>query len=201
MNPQAVEDVTDLLRKWNDGDDQALNQLIPLVYAELQQLARQCLRGERPDHLVHTGTLVHEAYLRLIDCNRLPWQDRRHFFSVASRVMRRVLVDEARGRKTWKRGFGTTTILFDEAMVVSPERDKELIALDDALERMESLFERKCRVVELRCFTGLSIEQTAEVLGVSVDTVKREWRTAKMWLRRELESEGGGNGSRKIEAD
>jgi RNA polymerase sigma factor (TIGR02999 family) len=201
MNPQAVEDVTDLLHRWNEGDDQALNQLIPLVYAELQQLARQCLRGERPDHSVHTGTLVHEAYLRLIDCNRLRWQDRHHFFAVAARVMRRVLVGEARRRNSQKRGLGAVTGLFDEAMVVSPERDEELIALDEALERLESQFERKCRVVELRCFTGLSVEETAEVLGVSVDTVKREWRTAKMWLRHELESGGVGNGSGKSEAD
>lgn len=201
MNAQATEDVTALLHRWNEGDEQALDQLIPLVYAELQQLARQCLRRERQDHLVRTGTLVHEAYLRLIDCSRLQWHDRKHFFAVAARVMRRVLVQEARRRNSQKRGLGAATVLFDEALVVSRERDAELIALDEALERLESQFERKCRVVELRCFTGLSIEETAEVLGVTADTVKREWRTAKMWLRRELESGEASNGSGKCEAD
>ncbi len=191
----ANGDVTDLLLKWNGGDAQALAQLIPMVYAELQRLARQCLRGERPDHVVGTGTLVHEAYLRLVDCDRLQWQDRHHFFAVAAQVMRRVLVEEARKRNSLKRGAGAVTIFFEEATVVSPERDEELIALDEALERLEKLFERKCRVVELRYFTGLSVEETALALGVTADTVKREWRTAKMWLRREMNGKEAGNGS------
>jgi RNA polymerase sigma-70 factor, ECF subfamily len=183
--------------------------LIPVVYAELQRLARQCLRGERPGHSVHTGTLVHEAYLRLIGCGRLQWQDRHHFFEVAARLMRRALVEEARKRNSLKRGAGSVTILFDKAMVVSREPDEELIALDDALKRLEKLFERKCHVVELRYFIGLSAEETALALGVTAETVKREWRTAKMWLRRELndkEADNGsayksGNGSGAVETD
>jgi len=182
----ANEDVTELLHKWNKGDDQAFARLITLVYAELQRLARQCLRGERPGHTMQTNALVHEAYMRLIDCDHLQWQDRHHFFAIAARVMRRVLVGEARKRNTRKRGAGMVTILFDGAMIVSPERDEELIALDEALERIEKRFERACRVVELRYFIGLSIEETAEALGVKADTVKREWRAAKILLRREL---------------
>ena len=200
MNPNAHGDVTALLRKWNEGEAQAVDRLIPLVYAELQRLARKCLRGEHPDHSIHTGTLVHEAYLRLNSGNRLQWRDRKHFLAVAALVMRRLLVEAARKRNSKKRGVGGVTILLDEAMVVSRQRDKELIALDEALERMERQFPRKCRVVELRYFTGSSIEETAEVLGVSADIVKREWRTAKMWLRREMENGGAGDES-KSEAD
>ncbi len=195
MNSQSPKDVTALLRRWNEGDEQALDQLISLVYAELQRLARRCLRGERPGHPVHTETLVQEACLRLIGCDDLRWQGSRHFFAVAAQQMRRVLAEEARNRKAQKRGSGKTTVLFDEAMMVSRERDKEFIALDDALERLEKQSERACRVVELRYFAGLTIEETAEALGVGVDTVKREWRAAKAWLRRELEDGGRGNGS------
>jgi RNA polymerase sigma factor (TIGR02999 family) len=192
---QANGDVTDLLRKWNEGDAEAFAQLIPIVYAELRRLARQCLRGERAHHSVCSGTLVHEAYMRLVGCDRLQWQDRHHFFAVAARVMRRVLVEEARKRNSLKRGAGAGAILFEEGMAVSRERDEELIALDEALGRLEKLFERKCRVVELRYFTGLSVEETAMALGVTADTVNREWRTAKMWLRRELYGKEAGNGS------
>ncbi|MGH9767950.1 MAG: sigma-70 family RNA polymerase sigma factor [Blastocatellia bacterium] len=195
MDSDPPESVTDLLRKWNEGDDQAFARLIPLVYGELQRMARQCLRGERSGHTMQTAALVNEAYLRLIDCNQLQWQDRRHFFAIAARVMRRVLVEEARKRNSRKRGAGVITILFDEAMAVSPERDEELLALDEALERLEERSERTCRVVELRYFIGLSIEETSEVLGVSVDVVKREWRVAKKWLRRELGGKETGNGS------
>lgn len=194
MNSQSPKDVTGLLRKWNEGDEQALNQLISLVYAELQRLARQCLRGEGPGHPVHTGTLVHEAYMRLIGCDGLQWQGSRHFFAVAAQQMRRVLVEEARNRKARKRGAGMATVTFDETMIVSRERDKEWIALDDALEQLERLSVRKCRVVELRYFAGFTIEETAEALDVSVDTVKRDWREAKVWLRRELGNGGRGNG-------
>ncbi|MGH9855289.1 MAG: sigma-70 family RNA polymerase sigma factor [Blastocatellia bacterium] len=186
MKTPATEDVTELLRKWNEGDEQALDQLIPLVYDELQRLARQCLRHERPDHSMHTGTLVHEAYLRLVDCNRVEWRDRQHFFAIAARVMRRVLVDEARKRNHQKRGGGLSLVLLDEAMMLSHERDDELLALNEALERLEQRSERKCRVVELRYFIGLTIEETAEVLGITADIVKREWNSAKRWLHREL---------------
>jgi RNA polymerase sigma factor (TIGR02999 family) len=195
MNSQSPIDVTGLLRRWNEGDEQALDQLIPLVYAELQRLARRYLRGERPGHPVHTGTLVHEAYMRLIDCDGLQWQGSRHFFAVAAQQMRRVLAEEARNRKAQKRGAGMATVMFDEAAIVSRERDTEWIALDDALERLERQSKRASRVVELRYFAGLTIEETAEALGVSVDTVKRDWRAAKAWLRRELVHGGRGDGS------
>jgi len=194
--------MTALLRQWKDGNAQAFNQLVDLIYPELKRLARKCLLGEHPDNPVHTGTLVHEAYLRLMSsCNRLHWNDRTHFLSVAATVMRRVLVDEARRRKSDKRGGSAGTILLDEAVISSRQRDNDLIALDEALEQMKLHFERKYRVVELRCFAGLSIEETAEVLGISADIVKREWRTAKMWLKRELEAKAINNGSGQTEAD
>jgi len=188
MNTPGVEDVTELLRKWNEGDEQALDQLIPLVYDELLRLARQCLRHERPDHSMHTGTLVHEAYLRLLDCDQVEWRDRRHFFAMAARLMRRVLVDEARKRKHQKRGGGSPPARLDEAMMIAQEWDDELLALNEALEKLDRRSERKCRVVELRYFIGLTIEETAEVLGVTTDIVKREWNSAKRWLHRELSS-------------
>lgn len=194
INAQA-EGVTELLHKWHDGDGQALDELIGLVYAELQHLAWQCLRGERAGHSVHTGTLVHEAYLKLAGCHRLEWNDRGHFFAIAGRVMRRVLVEEARRRNSLKRGEGGTALLLDEGMIVSHERDAELIALDEALERLARRFKRKAQVIELRYFVGLTIEETAEALGVKADTVKREWRTGKLWLQRELGGAEAGNGS------
>src|SRR5262245_39299115 len=173
MNQQSVDDVTHLLLEWRSGDSSALDRLMPLVYDELRRLARRCLRGERAGHTMQTTTLVHEAYLRLIDADRVPWQDRAHFFAIAARLMRRVLVDEARKRQFQKRGGNLTRIVLDEAMIISPERDADLLALDEALERLARFAPRKCRVVELRFFAGLSIGEAAEALDISTDIVKR----------------------------
>jgi len=186
VSAKSPEDVTALLLKWTQGDEAALEQLMPLVYEELRRMARQCLRRERTGHTMQTTTLVHEAYLRLVDAGRVPWQDRGHFFAIAARLMRRVLVDDARKRNYQKRGAGLTRISLDEAMVLTPERDAEVIALDEALDRLTQFAPRKCEVVELRFFAGLSVEETAAALRVSTDTVKREWRTAKLWLLHEL---------------
>ena len=189
MSAKSPEDVTSLLLKWTQGDDAALEQLMPLVYEELRRMARQYLRRERTGHTMQTTTLVHEAYLRLVDAGRVQWQDRGHFFAIAARLMRRVLVDDARRRSYQKRGAELTRISLDEAMVLTPERDAEVIALDEALDRLTQFAPRKCKVVELRFFAGLSIEETAAALRVSTDTVKREWRTAKLWLLHELTGE------------
>src|ERR1051326_1765624 len=191
MNTQAPEDVTQLLLEWRDGNASALERLMPLVYGELRRLARQCLRRERAGHTMQTTTLVHEAYLRLIDAGRVPWHDRAHFFAIAAQLMRRVLVDEARKRHFQKRGAAFTRVSLDEAMMVAREREIELMALDEALNHLARFAPRKCRVVELRFFGGLSIEETAAALGVSTDIVKREWRTAKLWLLHELNGAPG----------
>jgi len=190
MSIRAPRDVTQLLLEWRSGDSSALERLMPLVYDELRRLARQCLRRERPGHTMQTTTLVHEAYLRLIDASRVPWQDRAHFFAIAAQLMRRVLVDDARRRRFQKRGGEFTRISLDQAMVLARERDVELVALDEALDRLAKFAPRKCRVVELRFFGGLSVEETAVALGVSGDIVKREWRTAKLWLLHELDGAG-----------
>jgi len=191
MSRQAPEDVTQLLLKWREGDRSALDQLLPLVYDELRRAARRCLRRERAGHTMQTTTLVHEAYLRLVDASRVPWHDRAHFFAIAAQLMRRVLIDEARKRHFQKRGGTLARIPLAESLQASPERDVELMALDEALDRLAAFAPRKCQVVELRFFGGLSIEQTAAALGVSTDIVKREWRTAKLWLRHELSGAEG----------
>jgi RNA polymerase sigma factor (TIGR02999 family) len=196
MSIGAPQDVTLLLLEWRSGDASALDRLIPLVYDELRRLARQCLRREHAGHTMQTTTLVHEAYLRLIDASKIPWHDRAHFFAIAAKLMRRVLVDDARKRRVRKRGGESTRISLDEAMVVSRERDAELMALDEALDGLARFSPRKCQVVELRFFAGLNIDETAAALGVSSDIVKREWRTAKLWLKRSLSSgEDDGDGS------
>lgn len=193
MNPEAPEDLTQLLLRWRSGDETALDQLMPLVYGELHRLARQCLRGERAGNTLQTTALVNEAYLRLIRSSQVQWQDRAHFFAVAAQLMRRVLVDEARRRNYQKRGGGMIRVSLDEAMMISSERDAELMALDEALNRLVQFAPRKCQVVELRFFGGLGIEETAAVLNISPDIVKREWRTAKLWLLNELTKEATGN--------
>jgi RNA polymerase sigma factor (TIGR02999 family) len=193
MNPGAPEDLTQLLLRWRSGDETALDQLMPLVYGELHRLARQCLRGERAGHTLQTTALVNEAYLRLIRSSQVEWQDRAHFFAVAAQLMRRVLVDEARTRNYKKRGGEMIRVSLDEAMMISSERNAELVALDEALNRLAQFAPRKCQVVELRFFGGLGIEETAAVLNISPDIVKREWRTAKLWLLNELTKEATGN--------
>jgi RNA polymerase sigma factor (TIGR02999 family) len=180
------ETVDQLLQKWRAGDAGALDGLISLVYDELRRVARRCLRGERPGQTLQTTGLVHEAYLRLARCGRVQWQDRAHFFAVATRLMRRVLVDAARRRGFQKRGGERTRVTLDAAGLAVAGRAIELVALDRALDRLADVAPRKARVVEMRFFGGLTIEETAAALAISPDIVKREWRTAKLWLQRDL---------------
>jgi RNA polymerase sigma factor (TIGR02999 family) len=195
MPPRSTHKVTQLLLAWNGGDQAALESLIPLVYAELRRLARRAMARERPGHMLRTTGLVHETYLRLIDADQVEWQGRAHFFAIAARLMRRVLVDLARSRGRLKRGGAVQQVALDEALVVSQERDRELVALDDALSALTAMDERKGQVVELRYFGGLSVEETAEVLSVSPETVMRDWKMAKSWLLRELSREKPDDGA------
>jgi RNA polymerase sigma factor (TIGR02999 family) len=182
--------VTGLLRAWSDGNQQALAQLMPLVEAELRRLARGYMARERRGHTLQPTALVNEAFLRLAGARSLRWQDRAHFLGISARLMRRVLVDHARSRGYRKRGGGAQRVTLDEAMLASPESSLDIVALDRALEALAAVDERKSRVVELRFFGGLSVEETAEVLHLSNDTIKRDWRLAKLWLLRELEGDG-----------
>lgn len=181
--------VTELLRAWSDGDERALERLTPLVEAELRRLARAYMRRERRGHTLQATALVNEAFLRLVGTRTVGWQDRAHFLGIAARLMRRVLVDHARARGYRKRGGGARRVTLDEGLVVSPVPAFNLIDLDRALEVLASVDPRKSRVIEMRFFGGLSVEETAEVLHVSSDTVKRDWRLAKLWLLRELEGD------------
>jgi RNA polymerase sigma factor (TIGR02999 family) len=185
MNP-APPTINQLLIEWSEGDRAALDRLMPLVYDELRRLARSYLRRERPDHTLQATELVHEAYMRLIDQHSVSWQNRAHFFGIASQMMRRILVNHALARATAKRGGHTEKLSIDGAIVADGERHIDLVALDDALRELEATDARQCRIVELRFFGGLSIEETAEVLKLSPATVKREWSTAKLWLRRRI---------------
>ena len=180
-------DVTALLEAWSDGDRSALESLLPLIESELHLLAHRYLRRERTGHTLQTTALVNELYLRLIDQRRVQWQSRAHFFGIAARIMRRILVDHARKLAFAKRGGGAHRIALDEACVIGDARAAELVALDDALVALAKVDQRKSRVVELRYFGGLSVEETAEVLKLHPDSVTREWRRAKAFLRRELE--------------
>jgi RNA polymerase sigma-70 factor (ECF subfamily) len=181
--------VTELLRAWSDGDEGALERLVPLVEAELRRLARGYMGRERRGHTLQVTALVNEAFLRLTDARRLRWQDRAHFLGISARLMRRVLVDHARARGYQKRGGGAQRVTLDEALLVSPEPAVDLVALDRALVALAAADIRKSRVIELRFFGGLSVEETADVLHVSADTVKRDWRLAKLWLLRELDGD------------
>jgi RNA polymerase sigma-70 factor (ECF subfamily) len=181
-------EVTELLIDWSEGDEAAFERLVPLVYDELRRLARARLRRERPGHLLQTTALAHEAYLRLIDQGQVRWQNRAHFFAIAAQQMRRILVDHARRKAAAKRGGPVESISLAE-IPGSPARHVDLVALDDALSRMAALDERQSRVVELRCFGGLTAEETAEVLGISTRTVRREWTLAKAWLYQQISSE------------
>ena len=189
MSIQASGTVTELLRAWSDGDDGALERLMPLVEAELRRLARGYMARERRGHTLQATALVHEAFLRLTDAQHLQWQDRAHFLGISARLMRRVLVDHARSRGYRKRGGGAQRVTLNEGLVATPEPALDVVVLDRALEKLAAVDERKSRVIELRFFGGLSVEETAEVLQVSPDTVKRDWRLAKLWLLRELEGE------------
>jgi RNA polymerase sigma factor (TIGR02999 family) len=180
------QNVTQLLLKWNGGDATALDALIPLVYNELRRLARYYLTQEKQGQTLSSTALVHEAYLRLVDQREVTWQNRAHFFGVASQMMRRILVDHARKRGAVKRGGDALTLALDEAMTQPQQHELDLVALDEALAGLAKLDERQSRLVELRFFGGLSIEETSEVLGVSAPTVKRDWASARAWLFREL---------------
>jgi RNA polymerase sigma factor (TIGR02999 family) len=178
--------VTQLLRAWSGGDQSALEQLIPLVETELRRLARIYMAHERPGHTLQTTALVNEAFVRLVDARELQWQDRAHFLGIAARLMRRVLVDHARARGMKKRGGGAYTVPLDEGMAVSPAPNVDVLALDRALQTLAEVDERKCHVIEMRFFGGMTVEETAAALNVSPDTVKRDWRLAKLWLLREM---------------
>lgn len=184
---EADNNVTELLVAWNQGDEEALGRLIPLVHDELRRLAHRYMVGEREDHLLQTTALVNEAFLRLVDSSRVKWQNRAHFFAVSAQLMRRILVDFARSRNVDKRGGNLVRVEFDDAMIVSREPSGEMIALDDALTALARMDLRKSRVVELRFFGGLTVEETAEVLSISSDTVIRDWNFAKVWLLREMD--------------
>lgn len=189
MPASSPHEVTRLLLAWSDGDQTALDQLIPLVYGELRRLAKNHRRRERAGQSLQTTALIHEAYLRLIDASQVRLENRRHFFAAASRLMRQVLIDLARERHSRKRGGAAVQISLDDAMVISRQRDTDLLALDESLRALAQFDARKCQVVELRFFGGLSVEETAEALNVSVETVHRDWRLAKAWLVRRLRGE------------
>ena len=179
-------DVTHLLARWKDGDEAALQQLLPIVHEELQRVARRQMAGERPGHTLQPTALVNEAYLRLVNLKQMQWQDRAHFLAMASRLMRRILVDFARSRGYQKRGGDVQRVSFTDALEVAEDQATDVVALHDALEALAGVDERKSQVVELRFFGGLSVEETAEALNVSRETVKRDWQFAKMWLLRQL---------------
>jgi RNA polymerase sigma factor (TIGR02999 family) len=185
----SSDEVTRLLQDWGSGDSQALEKLVPLIYNELRQMARKCLYRERPGHTLQTTALVHEAYLKLIDQKDTRWQNRAHFFAIAAQAMRRILVDNARRHKAVKRGGPAENLSLEEAANVSIEPDPILLPLDEALSKFAEFDEQQSRIVELRFFGGLTIEETAEVMKLSTDTVKREWAMARAWLRNELGGE------------
>jgi RNA polymerase sigma factor (TIGR02999 family) len=188
----STHEVTQLLKAWTKGDEQALEKLTPLVYEQLHRVAQRCMAGERSGHTLQTTALVNEVYLQLVDCGQINWQDRAHFFAVSAQLMRRILIDFARSRGYQKRGGGVPHLSLDEAPSVCNEPDTNLVALDDALKVLAAVDERKSKVVELRFFGGLSIEETAEVLRVSTETVVRDWKLAKVWLLREMSKEESG---------
>jgi RNA polymerase sigma-70 factor (ECF subfamily) len=188
--PGPRDNPTALLLAWSQGDRNALDALLPLVYAELRQLAGRYMDRERPGHTLQATALVNEAYLRLIDVQHVNWQNRAHFLAMSARLMRRILVDYARSKGYQKRGGGAMKVTFDEGLPVAVEPALDLVALDDALKALAKVDERKSLVIELRFFGGLSVEETASVLAVSPDTVMRDWKLAKAWLIRELRGEG-----------
>ena len=182
-------DVTQLLVQWMKGNRAALDELTPLVYEELHQRARNYLRHERPDHTLQPTALIHEVYLRMVGESLPQWQNRAHFFAIASRAMRQILVDHARRRGAGKRGDGAAHLSLDEALVLAQSENSDLLALDDALSKLAAFDERKCRIVEMRYFGGCTVEETAEALGIAAITVIRETRVAEAWLRRAMQGE------------
>jgi RNA polymerase sigma factor (TIGR02999 family) len=188
VDEASPNEITEQLIAWSKGDDAALEQLIPAVYQELRRMADHYLRGEDSGHSLQPTALVHEAYLRLIDQTKVEWQNRAHFFGVAAQMMRRILIDHAKAKHRVKRGGTAVKVMLDENVNFTQERASELLALDDALQSLARMDERKSRIVELRYFGGLTVEETAEVLGISDKTVMRDWNLAKAWLYRELTS-------------
>jgi RNA polymerase sigma factor (TIGR02999 family) len=192
MNQPPSTDVTRLLLDWNSGNKAALEKLMPAVYKELRRIAARYLRGERSGHTLQPTALVHEAYLRLIDRSQVNWQNRAHFIGTAAQLMRNILVDHARARNAAKRGGGDYKLSLSEAMISFGPPDIDLIALDNALDELAALDPQQGRIIELRFFGGLSIEETAVVLGISPTTVRRDWTTAKLWLRRRIDKTAKG---------
>lgn len=186
MGEEPQHEVTQILHDWSSGDTTAPERLMPLVYDELRRLARTFLSRERDSHTLQPTALVNEAYLRLVDQTRVNWQNRAHFYGIASRLMRRVLIDHARAHATEKRGGSAIRLSLDDMQVPVEERAASFVALDEAMKRLEQMDERKCKVVEMRFFGGLSDEEIAEVLGITTRTVLRDWKTARLWLYREL---------------
>ena len=184
--PQSPQNVTQLLREGSKGNKEALDQLLPIVYDELRLQAARYLRREKAGHTLQTTALIHEAYIRLIDQRNVDWQNRAQFFGIAAQLMRRILVDHARTRKRAKRGGSNVRVSLDKAMVVAKDPDLDLVELDQALDRLAEIDPQQSRIVELRFFSGLSVEETAEVLRISPATVKRDWSMAKAWLHREI---------------
>jgi RNA polymerase sigma factor (TIGR02999 family) len=186
MAALSSTEVTKLLLAWNAGDELAFERLVPIVYRELHRIARRHMAGERSGHTLQTSALVNEAYIRLVDSSRVQWQNRVHFFSMSAQLMRRILVDFARRRHYLKRGGGAVAVTLHDEFAITQNQTDDLVAIDDALKALEAFDARKARVVELRFFGGLSVEETAETLKVSPDTVVRDWKLAKVWLQREL---------------
>ena len=186
MGGEPQHEVTRILNDWKGGDREAAERLMPFVYDELRRLARSFLARERAAHTLQPTALVHEAYLRLVDQTRVNWQNRAHFYGVAASMMRRVLIDHARAHATEKRGGSAIRLSIDDVQIPLEQRAAGLLALDEALEKLARMDERKCKVVEMRFFAGLSDEEIAEVLGVTTRTVLRDWKTARLWLYREL---------------
>jgi len=185
----SPQQVTELLNSWSNGDQTARDRLIPLVYDELHRLAHQYMKREAPGHTLQTSALVNEAFVKLVDQRNVRWQNRAHFFGIAAQLMRRILVDHARSRQTAKRGGGAAAISFDDHLYVSDERSAQVVAVHEALEQLARFDQRKGQIVELRFFGGLSIDETAELLGVSPGTVMRDWTLAKAWLHREISAQ------------
>jgi RNA polymerase sigma-70 factor, ECF subfamily len=189
MSVPTTQEVTQLLHKWSAGDADALEQLTPIIYSELHRIAKRCMNRERADHTLQTTALVNEAYLRLIDWKTAKWENRAHFFGVSAQLMRRILVDFARKRPKASDGAEARQVSLEEAFTVTTEKDADLVALDDALNELAKFDERKAKIVELKFFGGLSVEETAEILNISGVTVMREWQKAKAWLYRRLSGE------------
>ena len=186
MSPNSDSGPTELLRAWSQGDGSAFDRLVPLVYEELHRLARRYMRQERPDHTLQATSLVNEAYLRLIDVNRVEWQNRAHFLALAAQMMRRILVESARNRQRQKRGGGAVHVSLDDMQELPDLKEHDLVALSEALTTLATIDVRMSQVVEFRFFGGLTVDETADVLNVSPETVMREWKTAKAWLLREI---------------